>query len=98
MNFLLPAGGRYAAAIHGFETDNLAGGRGANYTLLAWSFGLNDDQGNMTATGPTFVNPGTTENITVDWAGLLTDTIYLGGISHETPQNTFVLTVIRIGN
>jgi len=98
VNFLLPAGGRYAAAVHGFETDNLAGGRGANYSLLAWSFGLIDDQGNMTATGPSFVDAGTTENITVDWAGLLPDTIYLGGISHNTPQGLSGLTVIRIGN
>ena len=98
VNFLLPAGGRYAAAIHGFETDNLAGGRGTNYSLLAWSFGLNDDQGNMTATGPAFVNPGTTETITITWSGLLTNTIYLGGISHNTPQGLAGLTVIRIGN
>ena len=98
VNFFLPAGGRYAAAVHGFETDNLSGGRGANYSLLAWSFGLNDDQGNMTATGPAFANPGTTENITVDWTGLQNDTIYLGGISHNTPDGLSGLTVIRIGN
>jgi hypothetical protein len=98
VNFLLPAGGRYAAAVHGFETDNLAGGRGANYKLLGWSFGLNDDQGNMTATGPAFVTPGTIETVTVTWSGLLTNTIYLGGISHNTPQGLSGLTVIRIGN
>lgn len=97
-NVLLPAGGRYAVLIHGFETDQLAGGPGANYTLLAWSFGLDDNQGNMTATGPAFVNAGTTETITVDWTGLLADTIYLGGISHNTPQGLSAITVIRIGN
>ena len=98
VNFLLPAGGRYAAAIHGFETDNLAGGPGANYSLLAWSFGLDDDPGNMTASGPAFVNAGDTETITVDWSGLVPDTIYLGGISHNTPQGLSGVTVIRIGN
>jgi subtilisin family serine protease len=98
VNFLLPAGGRYAALIHGFETDNVAGGPGANYSLLAWAFGLVDDQGNMTASGPAFVNAGTTENVVVDWTGLLSDTIYLGGISHNTPQGLSAITVIRIGN
>ena len=98
VNFTLPTAGRYAAAIHGFETDNLAGGRGANYTLLAWSFGLVDDPGNMTASGPAFVNAGDTETVTVDWSGLLSDTIYLGGISHNTPQGLSAITVIRIGN
>lgn len=98
VNFLLPAGGRYAALVHGFDTDNVAAGPGANYSLLAWSFGLIDDRGNMTATGPAFVVAGTTENVTVDWTGLLPDTIYLGGISHNTPQGLSAITVIRIGN
>jgi len=36
--------------------------------------------------------------ITVDWTGLLSDTIYLGGVSHNTPQGLSAITVIRIGN
>jgi subtilisin family serine protease len=98
VNVLLPVGGRYAVLIHGFETDQVAGGPGANYQLLAWSFGLNDDQGNMTATGPPFVNAGTTDQVTVTWSGLLPNTIYLGGISHNTPNGLAGITVIRIGN
>ena len=94
----LPAAGRYAVLVHGFETDQVSGGPGANYTLLSWSFGLFDDQGNMTANGPAFVNAGTTANVTVNWAGLLSDTIYLGGVSHKTPQGLSAITVISIGN
>ena len=52
----------------------------------------------MTASGPAFVNAGDTDIITVDWSGLLPDTIYLGGISHNTPQGLSGVTVIRIGN
>jgi len=97
-NVLLPAAGRYAVLIHGFETDQVSGGPGANYSLLGWSFGLIDNQGNMTTNGPAFVNAGTTENVTVNWTGLLSDTIYLGGVSHNTPQGLSAITVIRIGN
>ncbi len=97
-NVTLPAGGRYAVLVHGFQTDQVGGGPGSNYQLLAWSFGLVDDQGNMSASGPAFVNAGTTETVTVDWSGLLPDTIYLGGISHNTPQGLSAITVIRIGN
>lgn len=97
-SMLLPAAGRYAALVHGFRTDNTAGGPGANYTMLAWSFGLDDDKGNMTATGPALVNAGTTENITVTWSGLAANTIYLGGVSHTTPNGLAAITVIRIGN
>ena len=93
----LPAAGTYAVFVHGFETDT-AGGAGSFYTLLGWSIGINDDQGNMSATGPAFVNAGTTEDVIVNWNGLASDTIYLGGISHNTPEGLVSLTLINIGN
>ena len=84
--------------IHGFETDNVAGGPGAVYQLLGWAIGLIDDQGNMTATAPGFVNAGTTTNVDVDWNNLESNTIYLGGISHNTPQGLVAITIITIRN
>jgi subtilisin family serine protease len=97
-NVLLPGAGRYAVFIHGFDTDDVAGGPGANYTLLGWAFGLVDDRGNMTASGPGFVNAGTTGAVDVSWSGLDADTIYLGGISHNTPQGMVAITVVTIQN
>ena len=97
-NLVLPGAGRYAVLIHGFETDNTVGGPGANYQLFAWAFGLIDDQGNMTASGPALVNAGATETVTVNWFGLEPETIYLGGISHNTPDGLSGLTVVRIRN
>ncbi len=96
-NQFRPAAGRYAVLIHGFETDE-TNGPGANYQLLGWAFGIDDDQGNMTVTGPSFVNAGSTETVTVNWNGLATNTIYLGGVSHNTPNGLAALTIIRIGN
>ena len=32
-----PAAGLYAVLVHGFKTDQVAGGPGANYQLLAWA-------------------------------------------------------------
>jgi hypothetical protein len=98
VNIYLPGGGTYVVFIHGFETDNVAGGPGAFYTALGWSFGLNENLGNMAATGPAFVTSGTTEDVTVNWNGLAPDTIYLGGISHNTPDGLVSLTVINISN
>jgi subtilisin family serine protease len=98
VNFLYPAAGRYAALVHGFATDNVSGGPGANYQLLAWAFGLVDDQRNMTVTGPSFVNAGSTEDVSVTWTGLQSNTIYLGGVGHNTPDGLQAITVIRIGN
>jgi len=97
-NVLLPGAGTYAVLIHGFETDNVAGGLGTNYLLFGWSFGLVENLGNMTASGPGFVNAGTTENVDVTWSGLESNTIYLGGISHNAPQGLVAITVISIRN
>jgi hypothetical protein len=65
---------------------------------LSWSIGILDDKGNMSATGPAFVAAGTVADVTIDWVDLLSDTIYLGGISHNTPQGLSELTIITIGN
>ncbi len=97
-NLFYPPAGRYLVLVHGFETDEIIGGPGAIYRLLGWSFGLNDNSGNMTADGPSFVNAATTGTITVDWHSLLSGTIYLGGISHNTPQGIASFTLIRVGN
>ncbi len=97
-NLFYPPAGRYLVLVHGFETDEIIGGPGAIYRLLGWSFGLNDNSGNMTVDGPSFVNAATTGTITVDWHSLLSGTIYLGGISHNTPQGIASFTLIRVGN
>ena len=97
-NVFRPAAGLYAVLVHGFETDQVTGGAGSNYQLLGWAIGINDDKGNMSASGPAFVNPGAVENVAIDWSGLIADTIYLGGISHKTPQVISGLTIITISN
>jgi hypothetical protein len=52
----------------------------------------------MSASGPGFVTAGTTVNIDVSWTSLESDTLYLGGISHNTPQGLVAITVISIRN
>ncbi len=97
-DYFRPPEGFYAVLVHGYETDEVAGGPGANYQLLGWSFGIDDDRGNLAADGPSVVNAGTTENVSVSWSGLIANTIYLGAISHNTPQGVSALTLITIGN
>ena len=62
-DYFKPPAGFYAVLIHGFETDEVTGGPGANYKLLGWSFGIDDDRGNLNADGPSIVNAGTTQNV-----------------------------------
>lgn len=93
---LMPGAGRYVVFIHGFDTDDVAGGPGANYTLLGWSFGLVEDPGNMSASAPPFVTAGETANVDVDWSGLGPGNIWFGGISHNTPQGRVGITLVTI--
>ena len=99
-NLMYPEAGIYGVYVHGFATDNSVegGGPGANYQMLGWWFGINEDNGNMTAAGPAFVSAGTIGTVTIDWSSLSSNTIYLGGISHNTPQGLSELTIVTIGN
>ena len=97
-NVFLPGAGDYVIYVHGFATDNAAGGPGARYQLAAWQIGLDDNVGNMTVTAPAVVSSGTTADIQVDWTGLLANEIYLGAVSHTTPQGLVGITVIEITN
>jgi len=93
-----PAEGLYAVFVHGFETDPVEGGPGSNYQLLSWGVGVVDDKGNMSASGPAFVSAGTTGTVDFNWSGLISNTIYFGAISHNTPAGIAALTLITIAN
>jgi hypothetical protein len=97
-DYFRPPEGYYAVLVHGFATDEESGGPGANYQLLGWSFGINDDRGNLSADGPSVVVAGSTEDVSVSWSNLNSSTIYLGAISHNTPQGISGLTLVTIGN
>jgi subtilisin family serine protease len=97
-SLVTPPAGRYAVLIHGFETDQVAGGPGANYQLFAWAFGLVDDAGNMTVSAPSSVTAGSTGTLEVSWSGLAADRRYLGAISHVTPNGLIALTIVNIRN
>ncbi len=97
-NLVLPGAGIYIVYVHGFEPDNVTGGPGANYDLLAWQLGINDDPGNLTVAAPAVVTSGATENIQVNWSNLASGTVHLGAISHNTPTGLVGITVIAIQN
>ena len=96
INLISPEPGVYAILVHGFETDEVTGGAGAQYTLFAWSFGLNDVVGNASVIFPTTVSDGDRGGIDVAWGPLIPATRYLGGISHNTPSGLYGLTLLRI--
>ena len=81
-----PKPGLYLALVHGFETDQVSGGPGSNYSLFTWSIGVNDDVGNLDVAAPQAVTNGEHLDMDVTWSGLDPATRYIGAISHTTPD------------
>jgi hypothetical protein len=98
IDVLLPDAGTYIVFVHGFETDEVSGGPGANYELLAWQLSISNDVSNMSATAPALVDAGTTHDVSVTWSNLGADSIYLGAISHNTTQGRVAITLISVQN
>ncbi len=94
IDLVLPPSGLYAILVHGFQTDETRGGPGSNYEVFAWSFGPDDDQGNLAVTAPAAVQTGDRLNLDYQWSGLDPAVRYLGGISHDTPFDLFFLTIV----
>lgn len=95
INLVFPEPGMYAALVHGFQTDPTAG-IGANYSLFAWSVGLQDQVGNLGVTAPGSVLEGDRVDLELEWTALAPDTRYLGIVSHNTPTGIYSLTLINV--
>jgi subtilisin family serine protease len=96
IDLVAPEPGLYAALVHGFETDQVAGGPGANYELFAWSFGSGDDAGNLRIAAPPSVNEGDRLALAYDFGALAGGTRYLGAVTHNTPFGRTYLTIITV--
>ncbi|MEO8466457.1 MAG: S8 family serine peptidase [Gammaproteobacteria bacterium] len=92
----LPQAGQYVVLVHGYETDDVTGGPGANYSLFTWSFGVNDAVGNLAVTAPADVSAGDRLDLDVNWAALDPGMHYLGAISHNTPNGLYGLTIVNV--
>jgi subtilisin family serine protease len=96
INVLQPVPGEYVVLVHGYETDQVAGGPGANYSLFTWAFGANDDVGNFNVTAPATAANGDRFDFPLQWSGLEPASRYLGAISHTTPAGLYGLTIVNV--
>jgi hypothetical protein len=94
IDLILPEPGLYAALVHGFQTDQSAGGPGANYELFAWTFDADDYLGNFAIESPAVVEAGERRDLPYEWGNLDPATIYLGAVSHNTPFDIYFLTIV----
>jgi subtilisin family serine protease len=96
IDIALPDAGAYSVLVHGFETDQVAGGPGASYSLFTWSIGSNDAVGNLGVTAPSAVANGDRADLQIQWSGLEPGSRYLGAISHTTPTGLYDATVVNV--
>jgi hypothetical protein len=98
IDITLPEPGRWVALVHGFQTDQAAGGPGANYSLFAWSVArIGGDVGNLTFAAPASVSGGQRLDVPTEWSGLDAGTRYFGVISHSTPDDEgYALTLVNV--
>jgi hypothetical protein len=96
IDLVFPEPGLYAALVHGFETDQVVGGPGADYELFAWSLGPDDDAGNLRIVTPPTVNEGDRLDFAYDFGPLAAGTRYLGAVTHNTPFGRFYLSLITV--
>ena len=52
----------------------------------------------MNVSGPPIVAAGSSADVAVDWSNLAPQQIYLGAISHNTPQGVSGLTIVEVRN
>ncbi len=93
-----PAPGRYEVYVHGFDTDDVQGGPGANFEVFTWLIGTLDTPANSSISAPNFVSAGGRESLTVSWRDLQTGERYLGLVIHSTPSGPAALTLINVDN
>ena len=98
VDVLFPLAGQYIIDVHGFNTDDVGSGPGANFNLFAWVVGIDEDAGNMVLNGaPANATAGTNASLTLDWAVPELQR-YLGGITHRDENEAIEFTLVEIDN
>ena len=89
----LPAPGVYTVVVHRFETN----GPSTNYTLFDWEVPTDDGAGSLTiASAPTTATSGGAATVTAAWTGLAAEQLYLGAVSHTSPNGLAGLTTVSV--
>jgi hypothetical protein len=97
IDILFPGPGDYYVDVHGFETDQVTGGPGAEFELFIWTVGSQSDAGDVSFLAPTAAVTGTTANVSLSWDALETET-HLGAITHSDGADLSEITIVTIEN
>ena len=95
LDVLFPDAGEYFVDVHGFRTDDNAGGPGANFSLFVWTLGQDDDRGNLSVVAPAAAVAASSAGLRLSWqldeAGR-----WLGGLTHADGDGPLEFTAVTI--
>lgn len=96
IDILDPPAGQYIIDVHGYQTDDSAGGAGAGFEVGVWQVNGTTNLGSLTATPSGGAALGSTGQVGLSWTGLAAGSLYLGLVSHGNGTEQFGNTLIEI--
>jgi hypothetical protein len=96
LDIIAPDPGVYTIDVHGYQTDDVTGGPGANFALRAWTVDDAATAGALTVSAPSAATAGGTGTINVAWQGLAPGSVYLGIVTHADAERVLGRTLVEV--
>jgi hypothetical protein len=97
IDLINPAPGEYVIDVHGYQTDEIVGGPGANYELGVWTVSDAPGPGGFAVVAaPAAATVGGSGEVTLGWEGLDPGELYLGLVTHGDGEHELALTLVEI--
>jgi hypothetical protein len=92
-----PVPGEYIMDVHGYETDEVTAGPGANFEAGVWAITDTVGAGGLAVTGmPAAATLGASGTVTIGWHDLDPGELYLGLVTHSDDEAEIALTLVEI--
>ena len=92
IELFLPANDTYTMVVHGWSVPNAP----LPYNMSFWDVPLASGGSLTVDSAPTSATVGATETIDISWAGLASDTTYMGAVSHTGDAGLMGLTLVSV--
>ncbi len=97
VGILDPAPGDYLVDVHGYDTDEVVGGPGANFELAVWMLAESGGAGSFAIeSAPAEAAPLTTGDVVLGWHDLAAGEVYLGLVTHGDGNRTLGYTLVEV--
>ena len=97
IDILAPTPGEYVIDVHGYQTDDVTGGPGANFEAGFWAVTDAGGAGGFSVlSAPAAATLGTSGQVTIGWQDLDPAELYLGVVIHSDGADEIAQTLVEI--